>query len=320
MSLRAEQKHKKVLAGGGIAGYFRQHAHAISMSFRQCLRAPVASFFTMCLLGVALALPLGVWLVLQNVETLTHRWDQQTHISLFLKQSVSEADAQTFATTLRQQTGIAAVTYISPAQGLTEMQQALGVHDLLSALNQNPLPAVLEIHPSISFQSPLDLDALTHRLAAYPEVASTRFDMAWVQRLDSALALGEQMLILLVILLGMGILFSVGNTIRVTALYAQAEVKVIQLIGGSSAFTRRPFLYTGLWYGIGGAALACWWIQLGVNALRPSVHQLAQLYGSDYALMGLNSDVMSTVFTIGAALGILGAFLAVSHPLRKVRL
>ena len=128
----------------------------------------------------------------------------------------------------------------------------------------------------------------------------------------------QQLVLLVAAVLAAGVLAVVGNTIRLEINGRRAEIEVTKLVGGSNAFVRRPFLYSGLWQGLAGGLLAAGLVTLGLTVLEPFVARLAAAYGSSFALQGLSIREWPLVIGSGAALGFLGAWLAAAYHLRRI--
>jgi cell division transport system permease protein len=239
-------------------------------------------------------------------------------MSVYLKSGVSVAKAQQLAANARERPGIAQVTVIPADEGLQQFRKYSGFGAALDALKANPLPNVLHVVPQSGASSAADLESLRRYFAAWPEVDVVQLDTEWVLRFNAILAVLRRLVLIAAVLLGAGVLAVVGNTIRLEILHRRAEIEVTKLVGGSNAFVRRPFLYTGLLYGMGGAVLASGVLEAAVWVLDPSVATLAQLYGSHYALQGPSGQVLAAVFGGGMALGWLGAWISAHRHLRSI--
>ena len=145
-----------------------------------------------------------------------------------------------------------------------------------------------------------------------------QLDTAWVNRLNAILEAFQRGLILAAAVLGLGVMVIVGNTIRLDIQNRRDEIEVTKLVGGSDAFVRRPFLYNGFWYGLGGA-LTAWVITLvAVAVLREPIGRLAGLYGSSFQLGALDPEASGILLASGIALGWLGSYIAATRHLRKI--
>jgi cell division transport system permease protein len=225
---------------------------------------------------------------------------------------------QQLAQAARGRAGVAAVQVISADQALQEFRQYSGFGAALQALGQNPLPNVLHVRPAAEAAAPADLKALEHYLSAWPEVDLVQVDAEWVLRFNAILDLLRRVLAIAAVLLGAGVLAVIGNTIRLEIQGRRTEIEIVRLVGGSTGFVRRPFLYTGMLYGLGGAVLAWAMVGAAVLVLQAPVASLARLYGSSYALRGVGLEELGLVFGAGLGLGWLGAWLAAARHLRGI--
>jgi len=210
------------------------------------------------------------------------------------------------------------VTLIPADKGLEDFRTYSGFGDALVALKENPLPHVLHVRPRPEDSSAAALDALRAYFTAWPEVDLVQVDSEWVMRFNAILEVLRRLLFIAALLLGVGVLAVVGNTIRLEIAARRPEIEVTKLVGGSNAFVRRPFLYTGVLYGLGGALLAWGIVALVVLVLGESVATLARLYGSRYVLTGLTPEEAGALVAAGVVLGWLGAWISAARHLRSI--
>jgi cell division transport system permease protein len=294
-----------------------RHAQVLLGSLGQLTRTPLANALTLIVIGITLALPAGLYVALDNLERLGAGFDRSGQISLYLKREAGEAAARKLAQSVRGMTGVAAVEYISREAALDEFRKYSGFGASLDALSGNPLPAVLTVRPAPQLSADA-LEALRASLARQPGVDIAELDLAWVKRLRAILALGERAVWLLAGLLAAAVLLIIGNTIRLAVINRQAEIEVIQLVGGTPAFIRRPFLYTGLLQGLLGGLTAWLLVETSLLWLSGPVAELASLYGSPFGLTGLGFADGLVLTASGAALGWTGSRLAVGWHLRHL--
>ena len=295
-----------------------RHLQALLGSLGRLKRNPLATVLTLLVIGLALALPAALGLFVTNAQAATGGFSNAVDMSVYLKPGVSVVKAQQLATNARQRPDVSRVTVIPADQGLEEFRKYSGFGAALDALQANPLPNVLHVVPARGAGSASDLDSLRRYFAAWPEVDVVQLDTEWVLRFNAILAVLRRLVLIAAVLLGAGVLAVVGNTIRLEILNRRAEIEVTKLVGGSNAFVRRPFLYTGLLYGAGGALLAAMILEAAVLVLDPSVATLAQLYGSRYALQGPSGQVLAGLFGGGMGLGWLGAWISAHRHLRSI--
>ena len=298
--------------------YLLRHLQVFFYSLGQLARTPFASLMTIAVIGIALALPSGLYVLIDNIQGVSAGWDGSGKISLFLKQGTGDKGAQRLAKKIRGMATVAAVDYMSPDQALTEFRRLSGFGDALDALSENPLPAVLIVRPTANADNPTNLEQLLNELRQLDQVDLAQLDLAWVKRLYALLQLARRGIWILALLLGLAVVLIMGNTIRLAVLNRRDEIEVIKLVGGTNAFIRRPFLYTGLLQGLAGG-LAAWGLVSTVLALLTQpINELASLYASRFSVHALDARATAVLLGAGAVLGWLGSRIAVSRHLHDI--
>ena len=301
-----------------FTAYFIHHARVLLGSLGRLTRHPLSTSMTMAVIAIALTLPAGLYLALNNISGLSAGWDSSTKISLFLHANVSEKKAQTLLNRLRLHNEIDNISLISKEQGLEQFKQLSGFGDALQFLEGNPLPIVLVVQPIIDSNRPDRINQLLKELEGDKLVELAQLDMQWVKRLYALLEIAHRVIWAIGSLLGLAVLLIVGNTIRLDIQNRRSEIEVSKLIGASNAFIRRPFLYTGFWYGFSGGLLAWLLTTLSLYMLAEPVEKLALLYNSDFQLSGLSLSDTTNLIIISCGLGLLGSWLAVGRHLDEI--
>jgi len=299
-----------------LHAWLEAHRSSLLDSLRRLGKQPIGSFFTCLVMAIALSLPMGLSLLLNNIERLGGSWQRAAQISLFMNIDASEAEGQKLQAQIAELDDVAEVEWISREQALAEFQQQSGLGEALKELPQNPLPGVILVTPK-QVDKP-GLEALRLRLAELPRVQQAQLDLLWVERLSAILKLGERFVFGLTLLLVMALLLVIGNTIRLHIENRRTEIEVIKLVGGTDSYVRRPFLYMGAIYGFGAGILSWAVLAFGLDWLNDAVVRLAGLYGSDFSLGGVPvADGLSLL--LGAVLlGYIGAWLAVARHLNEL--
>ncbi len=298
--------------------WLAQHAQACVFNLGQLCKNPLSSLMTTAVIGISLALPAGFYLLLENANRLTGRWDGTVQITLFLRQDLDAARTKALADELSGSAQIASVQLISPAEALAEYQRASGFADVIDTLGENPLPPILLVRPEFSAPGAEQVDGLLSELAALTAVESAQFDRQWVRRLFAIIDILQGSIMILSVLLALAVLLIVGNTIRLAIYNRRAEIEINKLFGATDAFIRRPFLYAGLVHGLGGSLIAWLLLQASIIALRGRVGELARLYYSNFALSGQDLAQAGLLFFAGGLLGLAGSWLAVSQHLKAL--
>lgn len=316
----AQAKVAGTRVGPGIQGklgaWLMNHGAVASSSLRGLFNALVSSLMTWLVIGIALALPTILYLLLLNVGELTSDWEGRPRISVYLDDGLTVAEGEKIADRFAGLTSVESTHFISAEAALAEFTALSGFGDVLSALDRNPLPSVVEVVPGVTQQAELRL--LVERLESEPSVVSVSVDLEWIERLFAILSLGQRFVAALGFFLGLGVLLSIGNTIRLAIENRRSEIEVVKLVGGTDSFVRRPFLYLGFWYGLGGSLIAWLMVQASLLFLSGPVDRLVQSYHDQFALAGMGVGASLVLLLVGGALGIAGASLAVSRHLHEI--
>ena len=294
------------------------HLQALFGALGRLARSPLSTLLTLLVIALALALPASLKLFVINAQAATGNFGNAIDLSVYLKTEVPLAKAQQLASAARQRADVAEVTLIPADKGLEDFRTYSGFGEALAALKENPLPHVLHVRPRAAASSAAALEALRGYFTAWPEVDLVQVDSQWVMRFNAILDVLRRLLLMAAALLGVGVLAVIGNTIRLEIAGRRAEIEVIKLVGGSNSFVRRPFLYTGMLYGLGGALLAWGILALALALLGESVANLARLYGSHFELLGPTPAQIGALLGAGAALGWLGAWISAARHLSSI--
>ena len=300
-----------------IGAWLEHHAHSLVTSLGRLLRKPWASLLTIGVMALALALPVGLWVVLMNVQRLGGQVQAAREITVFLRPGIDAARASALADMLRTRADVAAVDRVSPDQALAQLRQRDDLAAAIDALGADAaraaLPEALRVVPRD------DEVALVRAIGALPETDRVQYDARWRERLQAWLGFGVRAVQVLAVLLGLGALLVVGNTVRLDIQARREEIGVLQLLGASDGFVRRPFLYLGAWYGLAAGALALGILTVAWLALQAPLATLAARYGSSFTLRGLDPLAAAAVLAGAGLLGWLGAGLVTGHYLRQTR-
>jgi cell division transport system permease protein len=301
-----------------VGAYFSRHAQVLVGSLGRIARQPFATFLTMGVIAVALALPLLLFLLLTNVRTATGGWTEAFDLSVYMAKGAPAGRTAAVAKQLRLRGDVASVRIVTAEQAMAEFRKTSGFGQALDALTDNPLPDTLVVTPALSASTPDGTDALRRAVAALADVDGVQLDTDWVKRLHALLDLLRRVVMLTAGILGLGVVLIVGNTIRLDILNRRAEIEVMKLVGATDRFARRPFLYSGVWYGLGGGLLALVLVEAAMLSLAGPVDALAQLYGSAFHLDRLPWTSGGAVLAAAVILAWLGSWLAATRHIRGI--
>lgn len=302
----------------GPGTWIARHAQAALGASGRLARAPLSTLFTIGVIGLALAMPLGLKLFVDNARAATGDFANAVDLSVYFKVGTPIEKVRQLAERARSRAGVASVTVIPADAALAEFRRYSGFGAALDAITDNPLPHVLGIRPRAGADSTAGLAKLKDYFASWPEVELVQMDIEWVHRFNAILEVLRRTLAIAAVVLAFGVLAIVGNTIRLEILNRRAEIEVTKLVGGSNAFVRRPFLYTGALYGLLGALLALAIVSAATTLLAPAVADLARAYGSGFQMLGTGGDDALRLLGGGTALGWIGAWAAAARHLRSI--
>lgn len=295
-----------------------RHWRTLMRTLRGFAGAPIATLITISVIGIALSLPAGLYLLLSNLGQASSKLEIQPQISLFLKLDAGKDMQRQIEQKLKSHNAIRTFRFVSRDQALKELSASNGLGDLAAGLPNNPLPDAYIL--TAKENDAAVLRNLHSEVSQWPGVEAAELDSAWVDRLNAVLELGQQLTFILAVLLAFGLIAGMGNIIRLQILTRQEEIEVSKLIGATNRFIRLPFLYHGTLQGLFGGMAAWGIIAASTHLLNISVTRLTSLYGSVFRLEGLAMNDVAMLLGLSAILGWLGAYLAVSHFLRHFHL
>ena len=300
-----------------LNAWYKHHIKDFYFSLNKLLSNPLSTLMTVSVIGIALALPMTLYLVLVNAQMVSNSWDGDARISLFLLQQSSNKQMLDFAQKLQKNPQIKSIKTITPEQAMEEFKRLSGFGEALDALDQNPLPPVIIVTPKDGMKTE-QINQLAQQLQKNPLVDLAQIDLQWVKRLFAILSLIERAIVIMACLLASAVLLVIGNTIRLDIQNRKEEIIIIKLIGGTNAFIRRPFLYGGIWLGLLGGLFAWGCVVSAVLLLSGPVETLSRLYQSNINIQGLTFEQVMLLLLGSAFLGWLGSFLSVSKHLNDI--
>jgi cell division transport system permease protein len=293
--------------------------HALAQNigiFRRMFASPLAGILNILVIGIALSLPAGMYVLLQNAQGLVAQLSGTPQISLFMNMDAKADDVDKLRKQLEQHPAIARVEFVARAQALAQLKQSTGLADVIGGLQQNPLPDAFIVYPKPSAAQ--SLDELRIELAKLPKVELAQLDSEWAYKLEALLKFGRMVVLILASLLSLALVAITFNTIRLQILTQREEIEVAKLIGATNGFIRRPFLYFGAMQGLLGGIMAWLIISLSLLLLNWQLGALAQLYASQFALHPLSLGDSLTLLLFSMYLGWLGAWLSVARHLSRI--
>jgi cell division transport system permease protein len=296
--------------------WFWHHLDALRVTLARLAHAPVVTLLNIGVIGIALALPVGLYVALVNLQGLAHTLASDPQLSVFLALDAGRPDADRIAARLKQHPGVREARFIPRDQALKELKTSTGLADVVDSLPQNPLPDAFVVMPKET--APPALEKLRDELRGWPRVTHVQLDTAWAQRLEAGLRFARLSVWLLATLFAFALVAVTFNTIRLQVLTRHDEIEVSKLIGATDPFIRRPFLYFGTLQGLAGGIAAWVIIWAGLQLLNRALMDLAQLYSTRIELLHLPLEDSLSLLVFSAGLGWFGSWLSVNQHLAGI--
>ncbi|TFH07886.1 MAG: FtsX-like permease family protein [Nitrosomonadales bacterium] len=299
-----------------MSAWFSHHWHAFFLALRRLASAPFASLLNITVIGVAFSLPTGVYMLLGNLQAFSGQMSGAPQLSLYLKLDTDKATIAELESRLRQHPQVANFRFVSKDRALKQLKQESGLADVVDSLTQNPLPDAFIINAKSA--APEALEQLRTEIQSWPNSEHIQLDSAWMKRLDALLKLGQLAVLILTALLSFALVVITFNTIRLQILTKRDEIEVSKLIGATSNFIRRPFLYFGAIQGVAGGAIAWLIIAIVIKLINSELTNLVRLYAVDLHLYHLTFEDSISLLLFSSWLGWVGAWLSVSNHLWQI--
>lgn len=301
-----------------MTAWLWSHVDAFVTTLARLARTPVATLLNVGVLGIALALPAGLYVGLANIQGYARSLAANPQLSVFLALDAGDADVAGTETRLRGHPGVASARYVSRDEALTQLKSRTGLADVVDSLKENPLPDAFVVQPRDA--TPQVLEQLRDELRGWPGVAHVQLDAVWARRLEAGLKLARLAVWLLGTLFAFALVSVTFNTIRLQILTRREEIEVAKLIGATDPFIRRPLLYFGAVQGLAGGLTAWAIVAISLYWLNGGLADLSQLYGTRLELQQLSARDGLSLLLFAAVLGWFGAWLSVNQHLARLDL
>lgn len=295
-----------------IMNWLFSHGRALVFAYNEICRSPLSSLITICVIAIAVTLPLVFFVTLKNLNLLHSHWASKAPtISLYIKPDAPQTQTQDLLRDLRHNPHIAQVTYISPEESLKSFETTTQLHDVLNVFDKNPLPGVIVVLPTLEYQKPDKINFLFQQIQGAPIIDSAQIDISWIKRLYYLIQIGNDITRGVAIFFGISVLLIISSALRTTVLNHEKEIDILKLMGATDSFIRRPLLYLGILYAVLGGFLAILLTDFFVWLLEGPVSQLAQTYNIQLTLHALSFENTINVLGLCALLALVGSWLII---------
>ena len=301
-----------------LRSWGRRQLYSLFSSIGTLIGHKMATLMTLLVLGIAMALPLGLFIVVENLRSIDLKQNEWGSITVFMESNASESQARQLGASVEDRGAV--VRLVSPQEGLAEFSENSGFGGAAELFDENPLPWVAVLTPIRESDQPLEawMSEWQSWLEQQQGIDLVQVDHKWMQRLSGLLDLGRALMTVLSVLFSLAVVVVVANTIRLDVASRAEEIEVMSMVGANNGFIRQPFLYSGFWYGMLGALLALGLLSGALVYLEVPLDRLMEAYGNQYAIGGLGIKRGALVLLAGGFLGLLGAWVSVQRHLRMM--
>ena len=301
-----------------FAYWIQHHIDCAKKSLTRLLTSPFSFIITILMISVAFIIPAAVYVLFGSADNLAKHWSNDKQITLFLRTDTTLQQVQILRDKLAARPDIANAEVIDKKQALEDFKQQTNLGAITDSLPSNPIPHLIIANPKENITELASLQKLQTDLRNLPQVDFVQFDLIWVQRVQITLEILFRLLWIITIILLAAVGLIIANVIRWEVASRHEELEIIRLVGGTDAYVRRPFLYSGFWLGFIGAGFAVIIVKISGWLINHSIDRLAKLYDSDIQLLSLPISLMTLMLFLGGVFGAAGAWLAVNQKLQSL--
>jgi len=297
----------------------RDHIRVGGESFHFVSSRLGTSLLVWLVVGIALALPAGLWILQVNMDQMSAGWEGRPGLSVYFELQATAEDIDVVVQQLRGHDHVEAISVTSADEALEEFKAYSGLGDALTLLGENPLPASL----TARFAQTIDTAAVDRLIAAVedlPGVTDVVVEKTWLERLNDLSAVVSRLGVVLAMLFGIGAVLVTASSVRLAIESRLDELRVLKMVGATQGQIRRPFLYFGAIYGFGGGVIAAMLIAVTLVVIEPPLQSLLGSYQQELDLAGFNIAFLAALLALAGLLGVAGALLAVRQRLKDLEL
>ncbi|WP_373099230.1 MULTISPECIES: permease-like cell division protein FtsX [Pasteurellaceae] len=277
------------------------------------MKKKYGTLLTVLVIAVSLTIPTISYLLWKNIHQATSQFYPESELTVYLHKNLSEEDANLVVDKIRQQDGVDSLNYVSRQESLNEFRNWSGFSEGLDILDDNPLPAVVMIKPSKEYNESQKRDTLRDNLNKIKGVQEVRLDNDWMEKLTALSWLVAHVAILCTVLMTVSVFLVIGNSIRSDVYSSQASIEIMKLLGATEQFILRPFLYTGILYGLAGGLLACIFSACLIGYFTSAVKYVTDIFAVNFSLHGIAFGELLFLLVICAIVGYVGAWLSATR-------
>ena len=230
-------------------------------------RTPLLGGLSVMAIGFSLYI-LGLFgVTAHNIDRALADVEEQVEIVAFLDEDATSTQAELARSEVTGYPEVSEVTYVTKVEALHEASQELTeFSDVFSDLEVNPLPASLEIRLKPERRDETSVQAVVERVRGYGFVEEVRYGREWVERIFSLRRVAGAAAAILGGAFALAAILLTATAVRMAIVARSEAISIMQTVGATEGYIRRPFLLEGLITGLAGGVLALgltwltWWV------------------------------------------------------------
>ena len=268
-------------------------------------------------IGITLCLPSTGLLLIENAGQISQNIEHEAEISIFLDRSVSKDQIDFIDLSLEKNSLIKKIHFEPKLIAWEKLQSKLDVA-VSSSVSNNPLPDAFFI--SLNTLDEIKIQKLLDNLDGIDGIDSLTVDGNWIKKLRIGLSLIKLSVFFIAALLIIVLLVVIGNTIRLQTLTYKDEIEVSKLIGATNAFIQRPFMYTGILYGLGGGIITISILKLSVLGLNATLIKLASIFGNNIIFQDLPHRFYLYIVILAMLIGLISSYISARSSIQRLKI
>jgi cell division transport system permease protein len=296
--------------------FFTSHYQMLLKALQRSHASMLSTLMMFLVIGITFILPSISFLIVQNLKSISESIQHESQISVFLKKETPIDIKNKIEKELKNRSEINNYHFVKKEEAWAKLQKSMGFNDSNNGLSENPLPDAFFISPNtVNPNQIADLKGFLDKLDGVDQVV---VDTGWVKKLNSVLHLANKAILLASILLASMLVVVIGNTIRLQMTSHHEEIELSKLIGATNQFLRRPFLYSGFIYGLGGGLTAAIALKLIVIFLNQTVVEVEALYGAQFVIIDLSFLQYLSIIGSSILIAITASFISINQSIKKL--
>ena len=268
-------------------------------------------------IGITLCLPSAGLLLIKNAGQISQNIEHEAEISIFLDKAVSKDQIDFIDLSLEKNSLIKKIHFEPKLIAWEKLQSKLDVA-VSSSVSNNPLPDGFFI--SLNTLDEIKIQKLLDSLDGIDGIDSVTVDGNWIKKLRIGLSLIKLSVFFIAALLIIVLLVVIGNTIRLQTLTYKDEIEVSKLIGATNAFIQRPFMYTGILYGLGGGIITISILKLSVLGLNATLIKLASIFGTNIIFQDLPHRFYLYIVILAMLIGLISSYISARNSIQRLKI